>query len=350
MTIVSASTAAVDDEQNESLVKRLTNLQSVWILGVLVIIVAYFAIAGGAKFFSGTNFSLISQNISVLAILGVGMTFIIITSGIDLSIGSVLVFASVIAAKVIEAMGGSSAGAVFVGILAGLVAGGFWGWLNGFLVAKAKVPPFIVTLGTLSAALGLAQVLTSGLNVTLDESALTDFGIYTKVFGIPALPFVALIVVILGGILLHRTKFGRYTYAIGSNAEAAKRVGVKVDRHLRLLLHRCPFRPRRGALSRPVRHHHHRGPVVDEPQRHRGRGHRWDLGVRRRGFHVRDDRRVVHPGRAPVRIRHHRRAAVLAGRRSGRRADRSRLHRPDPPRCCAPRSKTLQASRQKAES
>lgn len=233
MTIVSPSTAPVaEDQHTESVIKRLTNLQSVWILGVLVVIVAYFAIAGGGKFFSATNFSLISQNISVLAILGVGMTFVIITSGIDLSIGSVLVFSSVIAAKVIEAMGGSSAGAVFAGIAAGLVAGGAWGWLNGFLVAKAKVPPFIVTLGTLSAALGLAQVLTSGLNVTLDESALTDFGIYTKVFGIPALPFVALIVVIFGGVLLHRTKFGRYTYAIGSNAEAAKRVGVKVDRHL----------------------------------------------------------------------------------------------------------------------
>ncbi|SDO52136.1 monosaccharide ABC transporter membrane protein, CUT2 family [Nakamurella panacisegetis] len=234
MSIISPNKpeVALDDERHESLLKRLANLQSVWILGVLLVIVAYFAIAGGGNFFSGNNFSLISQNISVLAIIGVGMTFIIITSGIDLSVGSVLVFASVISAKVIEAMGGTSGGAVLLGILAGLVAGGAWGWLNGFLVAKAKIPPFIVTLGTLSAALGLAQVITSGLNITLDESALTDFGIYTKVLGIPALPFVALIVVILGGILLHRTKFGRYTYAIGSNAEAAKRVGVKVDRHL----------------------------------------------------------------------------------------------------------------------
>ena len=223
---------ALESEENESLVKRLLNLQSVWILGVLIVIVAFFAIDGGAKFFSGDNFSFISQNVSVLAIVGVGMTFIIITSGIDLSVGSVLVFSSVIAAKVIEGMGGTSGGAVLVGVLAGLVSGGAWGWLNGFLISKAKIPPFIVTLGTLSAAIGLAQVISSGLNITLDESSLTDFGIYTKIVGIPALPFVALIVVIIGGILLHRTKFGRYTYAIGSNAEAAKRVGVKVDRHL----------------------------------------------------------------------------------------------------------------------
>lgn len=234
MTVSSptSSPVAIDDEEHASLLKRLTNLQSVWILGVLLVIVAFFAIKGGGKFFSADNFSLISQNISVLAILGVGMTFIIITSGIDLSVGSVLVFSSVISAKVIEGMGGSSSGAIVIGVLAGVVAGGAWGWLNGFLVAKAKVPPFIVTLGTLSAALGLAQVVTSGLNITLDDSGLTDFGIYTKILGIPALPFVALIVVIFGGILLHRTKFGRYTYAIGSNAEAAKRVGVKVDKHL----------------------------------------------------------------------------------------------------------------------
>ena len=234
MTIISPSTAPVttDEHQNESVLRRLGNLQSVWILGVLVVIVAFFAIKGGGKFLSAGNFSLISQNISVLAILGVGMTFIIITSGIDLSIGSVLVFASVISAKVMAAIGGNSAGAVFAGVLTGLVAGGAWGWVNGFLVAKAKVPPFIVTLGTLSAALALAQVFTGGVNISIDATSLTDFGIYTKFLGIPALPFVALIVVIVGGIALHRTKFGRYTYAIGSNAEAAKRVGVKVDRHL----------------------------------------------------------------------------------------------------------------------
>lgn len=234
MTVISPSTAPVttDDHQNESVLKRLGNLQSVWILGVLVVIVAFFAIKGGGKFFSAGNLSLISQNISVLAILGVGMTFVIITSGIDLSIGSVLVFASVISAKVMAAIGGDGPGVIVAGVLAGLVAGGAWGWINGFLVAKAKVPPFIVTLGTLSAALALAQIFTGAVNVSIDATSLTDFGIYMKFLGIPALPFVALIVVVVGGITLHRTRFGRYTYAIGSNAEAAKRVGVKVDRHL----------------------------------------------------------------------------------------------------------------------
>lgn len=225
--------AVVDpSEGSGTLGKRLANTQSVWILGVLLAIVAFFSIVAGNKFLSASNFSLISQNVAVWAVLGVGMTFVIITSGIDLSIGSVLVFSSVVAAKVMEAVGGQGWGTALVGILSALVCGVLWGALNGVLVAKAKIPALIVTLGTLSVALGLAQVITDGIDVRSVPEALTDFNTYIKIAGIPTLPFIALIVLILGGILLHRTKFGRYTYAVGSNEEAARRVGVKVDRHL----------------------------------------------------------------------------------------------------------------------
>ena len=156
--------AVVDtDEGQQSLIKRITSLQSVWILGVLVVIVAFFSITAGERFFSARNFSLISQNIAVWAVLGVGMTFVIITSGIDLSIGSVLVFSSVVAALVMERIGGDGWGTAAIGILAALVTGVLWGLLHGFLVAKAKIPPLIVTLGTLSIALGLAQVITGGV-------------------------------------------------------------------------------------------------------------------------------------------------------------------------------------------
>jgi ribose transport system permease protein len=232
MTTADVALGAEKDETQLPLYKRLGETQSVWILGVLVVIVAFFAITGGANFFSASNFSLISQNLAALAVLGVGMTFVIITSGIDLSIGSVLVFASVIAAKVMEWIGGDNIGVILAGIAAAMISGAAWGFLNGFLVAKAKIPPLIVTLGSLSAALGLAQVITSGVNVGIDANSLTDFGIYTKILGIPSWVFIALLIVIIGGIVLHRTKFGRYTYAIGSNEEAAKRVGIKVSRHL----------------------------------------------------------------------------------------------------------------------
>jgi ribose transport system permease protein len=160
------------------------------------------------------------------------MTFVIITSGIELSVGSVLVFSSVISAKVMEAIGGDGWGVAGVGLLAAVGSGLVWGLLNGFLVAKAKVPALIVTLGSLSVALGLAQVITKGLDIRAVPAALTDFNTYIRILGIPALPFVALVVVIVGAIVLHKTKFGRYTYAVGSNEEAARRVGVKVNRHL----------------------------------------------------------------------------------------------------------------------
>lgn len=218
-------------EGHPSLIKRLGNTQSVWILGVLLVIVAFFSITGGTKFFSASNFSLISQNVAVWAVLGIGMTFIIITSGIDLSIGSVLVFSSVVAAKAMEAAGGG-AGAALIGIVIALVSGAAWGTLNGVLVAKAKIPPLIVTLGSLSVALGLAQVITSGIDIRSVPEVMTDFNTYTKILGIPSLPFVALLLLVIGGVVLHKTKFGRYTYAVGSNEESARRVGVKVDRHL----------------------------------------------------------------------------------------------------------------------
>jgi ribose transport system permease protein len=221
-----------DAPPSDSYLKRLANLQSVWILGVLLVIILAFSVAAGDKFLSTSNFSLISQNIAVWAVLGVGMTFIIITSGIDLSIGSVLVFSSVMAAKVMAASGGEGWGVAGFGILAAIASGIGWGLLNGFLVAKAKIPALIVTLGALSIALGLAQVLTGGIDIRSVPEVLTDFNTYVKILGVPALPFVALIVVIIGGIVLHKTKFGRYTYAIGSNELGARRVGINVDRHL----------------------------------------------------------------------------------------------------------------------
>jgi ribose transport system permease protein len=224
--------AVPDAPATDSYLKRLANLQSVWILGVLVVIVLAFSLAAGGKFLSTSNFSLISQNIAVWAVLGVGMTFVIITSGIDLSIGSVLVFSSVVAAKIMQAIGGDGWGVAGIGVLAAIVTGIAWGALNGFLIAKAKIPALIVTLGALSVALGLAQVLTGGIDIRSVPGALTDFNIYIKILGIPALPFVALVVVIIGAIVLHKTRFGRYTYAIGSNELGARRVGINVDRHL----------------------------------------------------------------------------------------------------------------------
>ncbi len=217
---------------HDNLAERIKSMQSVWILGVLVIIVAVFGVLAPDTFLKPGNLTNIAQNVSIWAVLAVGMTFVIITSGIDLSVGSVLVVSSVVAAKFMESMGDRGWGTAAVGLLLSVLVGVFWGSLNGFLVAKAKVPPLIVTLGTLSVALGAAQILTGGLDIRSAPVVLQDNIGYGRVAGIPAITIIALVIVIIGGILLHRTRFGRYTYAIGSNETSARRVGINVDAKL----------------------------------------------------------------------------------------------------------------------
>ncbi|MEF2976321.1 ABC transporter permease [Subtercola sp. YIM 133946] len=224
----------VDDGKPRNFLSRLTGIQSFQILLVLIVIFLIFTILAPTIFPQWTNIRQIVQNVSILAVLGIGMTFVIITSGIDLSVGSVLVFSGVVSAKVMVALGGQGWGTAVIGLIVAIVVGLAWGLLNGFLIAKAKVPPLIVTLGTLGAALGLAQVLTDGVDIRDVPTVLTDTIGYGNVWGttIPLISLLALIIVIIFAVILHKTKFGLYTFAVGSNEEAARRVGVKVDRQL----------------------------------------------------------------------------------------------------------------------
>jgi ribose transport system permease protein len=205
--------------------------QSFWIVLVLVAICVFFSVVAGGTFLSTNNVSLISQNVAVWAVIGVGMTFVIITGGIDLSVGSVLVFSSVLAAKATQLGGGGTAGTL-LGVLAAVGSGAFWGALNGVLISKKNLPPLIVTLGTLSVALGLAQVITGGVDIRDIPGEITDFGLYTRIAGIPAVTFTAILIVIVGALVLHKTTYGRYTFAIGSSCLAARRVGINTDLHL----------------------------------------------------------------------------------------------------------------------
>lgn len=213
--------------------RRLLRAQAFQILLVLIAIVLVFSALAPDTFAQWSNFRLIIQNASILAVLAVGMTYVIITAGIDLSIGSVLVFSGVVSAMVMRAIGGDGWGTATVGILVSIACGIGWGLLNGFLIAKAKIPPLIVTLGTLGMALGLAQILTGGVDIREVPPVLTTTIGYGNVFGtIPTISVIALVVIVIGGVVLHYTRFGLHTYAVGSSELAARRVGVKVDRHL----------------------------------------------------------------------------------------------------------------------
>ena len=214
-------------------VNKVIRNQQAQILMILVIIVAIFGLLQPAEFLTPFNARGIAINTAIYAVLGVGMTMVIITAGIDLSAGSVLVCSAVVSSLAMRALGGEGWGVAFVGLVAAVLTGLLWGLLNGFLIAKAKVPTFIVTLGTFQAALGVAQVLTGGIDLRVAPTVLVDTIGFGNLFGqLPNLVVVSAIVVALGAILLHRTRFGLYTYAVGSNPEAARRAGIKVDRHL----------------------------------------------------------------------------------------------------------------------
>jgi ribose transport system permease protein len=224
---------APSEEQPTGRLARLARLQALQIIIVLAVIVIIFSAIKPSAFLTVFNIRGIVQDTAILAVLGVGMTFVIITGGIDLSIGSVLVFSGVVADKAMAAMGGQGWGAAIVGLLVAVAAGLVWGLVNGFLIARAKVPPLIVTLGTLGGALGLAQVITGGVDLRdIPTVMVNSVGFGNVVWQIPTLAVIAAVIVVLGIVLLHRTRFGLHTYALGSNPEAGRRSGLAVNRHI----------------------------------------------------------------------------------------------------------------------
>ena len=226
-------TALAEEEARVPGWQRLVGANTTLILGVLVALLVVFGVARPTQFATVPNLRNVAVDASTLLVVAVGMTFVIITSGIDLSVGSVLVFSGVIAAKLMEAMGGESLPVLLAGLAVCLLSGLVWGTLNGVLISKGKIPPLIVTLGTLGMALGAAQLITGGVNLRTVPIRLTlSLGI-GQLFGvIPYIVLVALAVTLIGAWLLFTTRFGRYTYAVGSNEDAARRAGINVDRHL----------------------------------------------------------------------------------------------------------------------
>ena len=213
--------------------QRFVTGSSTWIGLILVGLILVFSTLEFDSFVSASNARNIATDAAVLLVLAVGMTFVIITAGIDLSVGAVLVFSGVISARLMNEVGGNNWGTILIGLGAALAAGTAWGTLNGFLIAKAKIPALIVTLGTLGMALGGALLITGGVDEREVPFKLIDTIGIGRVFDqVPYLVIIAFGVAIVFGVVLAATRFGRNTYAIGSNEEAARRAGINVDRHL----------------------------------------------------------------------------------------------------------------------
>jgi len=213
--------------------QRLVAGSSTWIGLILIALILVFSALEYSSFVSSSNARNIATDAAVLLVLATGMTYVIITAGIDLSVGAVLVFSGVVSAKAMNAAGGDNWGVIILGLVVALLAGAAWGLINGFLVAKAKIPPFVVTLGTLGMSLGAALVITGGVDQReVPFKLITTIGTGRAFNQIPWLVVIAFAVAIVFGVILAATRFGRYTYAVGSNEEAARRAGIPVDRHL----------------------------------------------------------------------------------------------------------------------
>lgn len=227
-----------DPSLRTPLARRIAASNTAWTGAVLVVLCALFSIQRPDAFPTLFNAQTLLVQAMPLLMLAVGLTFVIITAGIDLSVGSVLVFAGVVSAQTMEALSGGDAtnagwGVIVVGGVVALLGGAAWGIVNGLLVAVARVPALIATLGSFGAALGAAQLLTNGVDVRTVPSALRHtLGTGTSLGIVPNLVLLGFVVTLLAGWALHTTTFGRYTYAIGSNEEAARRAGIKVTRHL----------------------------------------------------------------------------------------------------------------------
>lgn len=220
-------------DADDSRVYRVLRAQGAQITLVLAALVIAFSVAAPDTFAQLYNFRLIIQNAAILAVVSVGMTFVITTSGIDLSAGSVLVFSGVTSAMVMRELGGEGWVVSMIGIAVAVLSGLAWGVLNGVLVAYAKIPALIVTLGTMGMALGTALILCGGVDIREVPPELARHIAYGNVVGqVPTLSVIALVVCIAGAVTLKFTRFGRYVVAIGSNDVAARRVGVNVNLEL----------------------------------------------------------------------------------------------------------------------
>ncbi len=217
--------------------QKLGSSNTIWVGVILVGLVVAFSVLHPGAFLTLFNIQELFIQLCLLLLLAVGMTFVIITGGIDLSVGTVLIFSGVISAEVMQGLGGGDAtndgiGLILLGLVVSVAGGGLWGLINGWLVAYANVPPLIVTLGSFGAALGVADLITNGNDVRTVPSALRNTVGSGTLFYIPYLVIIVAVITLFFGWLLHTTKFGRYTYAVGSNPEAARRVGIPLKKQL----------------------------------------------------------------------------------------------------------------------
>ncbi len=197
-------------------------LQRQGALIALVFLVLFGALRYGEKFFAGYNLSSFTGDTAKYGLVALGMTFVIMTGGIDLSVGSVVALGGVVAIKV-------SAHGLLPGLLAGVSTGAAVGAVNGFLITKLKLQPFIVTLATLLAVRGLALTLAHTQAAVAAPGGYQRLGSWS-LLGLPVATWAMVLAFLVGAAVLHYTRWGRQVLAIGGNVDAARLMGLPVTR------------------------------------------------------------------------------------------------------------------------
>lgn len=219
------------DTTSKRKILRSDVMQRVMAFGALIIIAIGFSIAS-PYFRTFDNFNGILLATAVNGILALGVTFVIITAGIDLSVGTVMTFSAVMTGVLIT----NNHFPIWLGIIGGILTGGLAGLINGTMIAKMKIPPFIATLGMLYATKGLSLVISNLAPIYFNDTPMFRKMAMDSILGsvIPGLNIPNAVLVMFGAaiianIILTKTILGRYTFALGSNEEATRLSGVNVD-------------------------------------------------------------------------------------------------------------------------
>jgi ribose/xylose/arabinose/galactoside ABC-type transport system permease subunit len=202
---------------------------------VFAVLLFVYYVSTAPRFFSVTNATNVGARTAADIIMAVGQTLVIISAGIDLSVGAIVAFSGSLASVAYCYWGVP----VLPAILLGLAAGALLGFINGLIITKGRIPDFIATLGMMTTARGLGLILTGGLPVPSHLTAITLKAYLPEeiiwmgsgnVLGFPAGTLIALLVVVAGWVILMHTGFGRALFAVGGNREAARVSGINVDR------------------------------------------------------------------------------------------------------------------------
>ena len=200
--------------------KKLINQINIYRSVLILLVICIFATILSPSFLSVTNLFNVFKQITVAGVVGCGMTFVILTGGIDLSVGSILGLSGVLAAGVLESTG-NPAFAIALALAVGVICGA----INGFFVSFCEIPPFISTLGMMTLLRGCVLVYTKGSPISIKSDAYKFFG-KGAIAGIPVPVIILILLFLLAHYILTQTSYGRSIYAFGGNREAARLSGI----------------------------------------------------------------------------------------------------------------------------